>query len=135
MELKNCRRCNKVFNYIAGVQICPACKEEMEKQFQDVKEYMRENKDAGINDISENCGVTNNQIKQWIREERLTFGDDSPIGIDCEGCGTMIKSGRFCAKCKTDLTRGIMDATRKEEPIADNSRNRSQSARMRFLEK
>ena len=91
---------------------------------------------ALLNDISENCGVTNNQIKQWIREERLTFGEDSPIGIDCEGCGTMIKSGRFCAKCKNDLMRGISNATKKEEPVQlDNSRNRGQSARMRFLEK
>ena len=88
-----------------------------------------------VGEISENCGVTNNQIRQWIREERLTFGDDSPIGIDCEGCGAIIKSGRFCPKCKTDLTRGLLDATRKEEPAEDYSIKKTQTAKMRFLEK
>lgn len=135
MEIKNCKRCNRIFNYIAGKMICPACKDEMEAQFGGVKDYMSEHKNAGINEISENCGVTNNQIRQWIREERLTFGEDSPIGIDCEGCGTIIKSGRFCAKCKTDLTRGLLDLTKKEEPEQKNDLRKSQSAKMRFLEK
>ena len=135
MEIKNCKRCNRIFNYVAGKMICPKCKEEMEAQFQDVKDYMSEHKEAGINEISENCGVTNNQIRQWIREERLTFGDDSPIGIDCEGCGAIIKSGRFCPNCKTDLTRGLLDATRKEEPAEDYSIKKTQTAKMRFLEK
>ena len=36
MELMNCRNCKKLFNYIAGEKLCPACKEKLEEKFQTV---------------------------------------------------------------------------------------------------
>ncbi|MCR5849011.1 MAG: flagellar protein [Lachnospiraceae bacterium] len=137
MDVRNCKKCNKIFNYVAGPMICPACKEESEHQFQRVKDFIRDNKNAGIAEICEECDVTEKMIKQWIREERLLFGADSPVGIDCEGCGTMIRSGRYCDKCKNELARGIMEVTRK--PQEDNSGLTSggvkakSSNKMRFL--
>lgn len=136
MDVRNCRRCSKIFNYVAGAMICPSCKEEMEQQFQVVKDYIRDNKNAGIAEICDACDVTEKQIKQWIREERLLFGDDSPVGIDCEGCGTMIKSGRYCDKCKNELARGLMNAIDKPKH-EDNGSLGSQKPhgnnKMRFL--
>lgn len=135
MDVINCRRCGKLFNYVAGLKICPLCKEAEEKKFQIVKEFIRNNKDAGINEIAEQCDVTTNEIRQWIREERLIFGDDSPIGIDCEGCGAIIKSGRFCDKCKVDLQRGLLDATKKPQAAENVGKTETrQSPKMRFLE-
>lgn len=32
MNVVNCRRCGKLFNYIAGNKICPKCKEEIEQK-------------------------------------------------------------------------------------------------------
>ena len=34
MNVRNCKKCNRIFNYIAGPTICPACKEDLEKKFQ-----------------------------------------------------------------------------------------------------
>ena len=31
MELMNCRNCKKLFNYIAGVLLCPACNAQLEE--------------------------------------------------------------------------------------------------------
>ena len=42
MNVKNCRKCGKVFNYIGGMPICPQCREELEKKFDTVKEYIIE---------------------------------------------------------------------------------------------
>ena len=42
MELMNCRNCKKLFNYIAGEKLCPACKERLEEKFQEVKKYIEE---------------------------------------------------------------------------------------------
>ena len=42
MELMNCRNCKKLFNYIAGEKLCPACKEKLEEKFQKVKKYIEE---------------------------------------------------------------------------------------------
>ena len=136
MDVRNCRRCGKIFKYIAGPMICPACKEEFERQFHVVKDFIRNNKEAGIADICEQCGVTENQIKQWIREERLVFGDDSPVGIDCEGCGATIKGGRYCEKCKLELSRGLMAATSQHDNSRDDGaigRKHGDSPKMRFL--
>lgn len=134
MDVINCKRCGKLFNYVSGMKICPVCKELEEQKFQTVKEYIRDNKQAGINEIAENCDVTPNEIRQWIREERLFFGDESPIGIDCEGCGAIIKSGRFCEKCKNELARGILDLTKKPEVSESESHvGNKQNPKMRFL--
>jgi len=136
MDVRNCKRCNKIFNYVAGPIICPLCKEEMEEQFQKVKDFIRDNKSAGIGEICDECSVTEKQIKQWIREERLFFDDDSPIGIDCEACGAMIRSGRYCDKCKSELARGLMSVTKpRNDDTNISSVRRGEGPKMRFLEK
>lgn len=134
MDVRNCRRCGKMFNYVSGPTVCPACKEEQEKQFQNVKQYIEDHDRATINEIAEECDVNPQQIRQWVREERLYFGDDSPVGIDCEGCGAIIKSGRFCEKCKNDLAKGLMEATRKPQVEPQYKKPSKDNPKMRFLE-
>ena len=41
MNARNCRKCGKLFNYVSGPPICMACREALEKKFQEVKEYIR----------------------------------------------------------------------------------------------
>ena len=41
MEVKVCRGCKKMFQYIAGAELCPRCKQIEEEHFQKVKEYLR----------------------------------------------------------------------------------------------
>ena len=99
MNVRNCRKCGKLFNHIAGMPICPACKEKLEQTFQEVKKYVRENRTADIREVAEACNVEPAQIQQWIREDRLEFTEDSPVKLPCENCGTMIRSGKYCEKC------------------------------------
>ena len=51
MNVRNCKKCGKLFNYMSGMPICPACKDAAEKQFQSVKKFIRENPRADIKDI------------------------------------------------------------------------------------
>ena len=133
-NLKNCKSCGKIFNYIAGKPICPACRQAEEEKFQQVKEFIRENKQAGVDEICEKCDVDVPLVRQWIREEKLLFADDSPIGIDCEGCGTMIKTGRYCEKCKNELARGLTAFNKKDEPKRIIEPEKKPFNRMRFLQ-
>ena len=137
MNVKNCRKCGKIFNYIGGQQICPSCVENLEKKFNEVKDYINDHPDAAsIAIVADACKVDVNQIKQWIREERLTFGENSVMGIECESCGAMIRSGRFCDKCKNDISRGLIDAAglnKKKEPVI--KKDQKDSPKMRFLNK
>ena len=133
MNVRNCRNCGRLYNYISGIVICPACKESLEAKFQEVKEYIREHKGAGIQEVAEACDVETAQIRQWLREERLEVTENSALFLNCESCGTPIRSGRYCDKCKTELTRdlnGILkDSQQRQKPVED----KAQGARMRFI--
>ena len=100
MEVMNCKKCGKMFNYIVGAPICPACAKAVEEKFKEVKEYVYDHPLVSLKELSDVMEVSIPQIRKWIREERLSFAEDSPIGIDCEGCGCNIKTGRFCPACK-----------------------------------
>lgn len=135
MNVRNCRSCGKIFNYVVGPFICPRCREKQEEKFQQVKEYVRDNRGADIIEVSEACDVDPNQIRQWIREDRLQFADDSPIRLPCEKCGAMIQSGRFCDKCNAELIGGFNKAFKKDVRSVTIVAHKKQSEkdRMRFL--
>ena len=131
MELMNCRNCKKLFNYITGEKLCPACKALMEDKFQEVKRYIEENPRENINQVAEACDVSIRQIKNWVREERLSFTEDSLVGLECERCGKMIHSGRFCKECAGGLAEAMTNAYRRERqtPI-----RKTATGKMRFLD-
>lgn len=105
MDVRNCKGCGRLFNYYGGVPLCKACKDKLEEKFQEVKEYLRQNPNTPIQVVSEDNNVSVKQIKQWVREERLVFSEDSPLGLECEGCGTIIKTGRFCENANVKWKR------------------------------
>lgn len=134
MNIRNCVKCGKIFNYITGMPICPGCKSKLEDQFQVTKKYIRDNPDATIVQVSEECDVPIKLIHQWVREERLIFSEDSSIGIECELCGNSIRTGRFCDKCKQDLHNSLGEAT-KEEELQQEITKRKKENKMWFLNK
>lgn len=93
MEVRNCRGCGKLYNYIGGPyrNLCPNCIEKIEEKYLEVKEYIQDHHNATMTEVAEECDVSTRQIEQWIRDERLVIADDSPIGITCERCGASIK--------------------------------------------
>ena len=135
MEVRNCKQCGRMFNYLGGTCICPACKEKLEDKFAQVKEYVRNTPGATIQMVSEENDVSIPQIRQWVREERLEFSADSPVGIDCEGCGASIRTGRFCEACKNRMQNDFSKAiARPEVPKEPPTRSQRDSDRMRFLQ-
>ena len=57
MNVKNCRKCGKLFNYVYGSAICPACKEALEAKFQEVRKYIQQHGRATMEEVSEECDV------------------------------------------------------------------------------
>ena len=43
MEVKNCKECGRLFNYMGGAPLCDGCRKKLEQKFQEVKQYMDEN--------------------------------------------------------------------------------------------
>lgn len=132
MDVRNCKSCRRLFNYIGGQSLCPSCLTKLEDKFQEVKKYIEENPLAPITQVAEEMEISVGQLKQWVREERLSFSEQSVVGIECESCGVMIKTGRFCDKCKNDLANTLNSAIKKKEPAAVQKKR--EEARMRFLD-
>lgn len=133
MEVMNCRECGRLFNYITGARLCGACKQKLEERFAEVKEYIRDNPSASISMVSEEMSVSTQQIRQWVREERLIFSEDSVVTIDCEICGAPIRTGRFCEKCKNQIAHNLDGMYPKSAPeLSKSVRDRG---RMRYLDK
>ncbi|ROR21955.1 flagellar operon protein (TIGR03826 family) [Mobilisporobacter senegalensis] len=132
MDVRNCKDCGKIFNYVSGPPLCPSCLKELDKKFEKVKEYIYDHPGAGVQEVSDANDVTTAQIKIWIRQERLTFADDSPIGIDCEICGAIIKTGRYCNMCKSKMVNNLGDVYKK--PIPERKKDPRENPKMRFLD-
>lgn len=134
MNIKNCRSCGRIFNYVAGPFVCQVCREGLEKKFQEVKEFIREHPGVTIPEVSDACDVEPHQIRQWLREERLELAENSPIFLNCEGCGATIRCGRFCEHCKASTTRGFRDVLEQNRPKTPEIKKPDPTnPKMRFL--
>ncbi len=133
MDVRNCRGCGKLFNYVSGPFMCPSCREKMEEKFQEVKKYIQENPGSNVASTAEACEVDPNQIRQWIREERLEFASGASE-ISCEKCGKPIPSGRFCDQCKASMVNSLNNVYKPEAPAQPQRRDSSDGGpKMRFL--
>lgn len=135
MDVRNCKKCGKLFNYVSGPMICQHCKEELEEKFQEVKKYVSEHPGCGIPEVTEECDVTPNQIKQWLREERLEFSANTQVGLTCENCGVPVRSGRFCTKCKNNMANNLQGMYKKKKTIVERKPDSKDNPRMHFLDR
>lgn len=107
MELKNCPECGKVFTFIR-TNLCPACQKKDEDDFRAVRSYIIKNSGAGIPEISEETGISEEKIMRYIREGRISTGfSRTPVNIQCEVCGRTIPNGRLCQECTEKLSSGL----------------------------
>jgi len=112
MDVRVCKRCNKMFQYVAGNIVCPKCKQKEEEIFQVVKEYLRKNPGAGMNVVSEATEVSIALIESFLRQGRLEVSANSAITLTCESCGSKIFTGRFCSKCSSNLVGELTGAAK-----------------------
>ncbi len=124
MEVKVCKNCRRLFNYMFGPELCPECARtlwenkmelnmteetsqlspiivEDEEKYKRIKDYIATHPNATVAQIAEDNDISPTKIFEWIREDRMAFSDQSDSAwLICEGCGTKIRSGRFCNRCK-----------------------------------
>ena len=134
MDVRTCRNCGRLYNSLGRITpFCPVCMKELEEKFNTCRQYIKEHQGANIQEVSENTGVSVKMIKQWVREERLSFVAGSSVGIECESCGANILTGRFCNKCKTQLQNDLGSAIKKPE-APEPQRPKREGGKMRFLD-
>jgi flagellar operon protein (TIGR03826 family) len=134
MDVRNCKNCGKLFNYISGhPPLCHNCIKELEEKFLVVKEYIYKHPGAGMQEVAEENEVSTTQIQKWIREERLEFSKESLVGLECESCGTLIRTGRFCKSCKDKLANNLGNVYKEPEPVKKKN-DLKDNPKMRFLD-
>lgn len=134
-EIATCRGCGKLYNYVIGQRLCPMCQKAMDTKFKEVKKYVYENPKCSVHEVAEAMEVNVRQINQWIREEKLSFAEDSAIAISCEKCGATIRTGRFCDSCKGALASGFRQAAAPMKPKKEGMPDEGKKLqKMRFLD-
>ena len=136
-DVRNCRKCGKIFNYISGMPICPACKDKEEEDFQRIKKYLYENPGASLTQVSTELDVSVETIKRFLREGRLEIAnEEGNLLLECENCGRSIKSGRFCPDCERTLASSFKSAASKMKLDLDSRvNNEKRSLGLRYLNK
>ncbi len=129
MDVRNCRKCGNLFEFM-GNPVCPNCVKQMEEKFLEVRQYIYDNPGASMPMVSEETDVPMQQIKKWVREERLSFSKDSNVSIQCEKCGRPILTGRYCPGCKKNMANSLNNLYVTTAPPKDK---KSAGAKMRFL--
>ncbi len=134
-EVRNCRKCGKIFTFMGGAPICPACKQADEEDFKRIKEYLYRNSGASITEVSTELEISVEKIKRFLKEGRLEItGDDGNLILECETCGKSIKSGRFCDECERNLAAGFKSAASQIKSGLDSS-STGKAIGMRYLNK
>ena len=134
MEVKTCRRCNALFHHVVGPPLCQKCKKKDEEDFQRVKEYLYENPGAAMATVCEVLDVSVRQVRQYLREGRLTVSADSPIGLDCERCNARITTGRYCDSCIADMSNQFSTTARGMQKEQAQNLPQTSSNKMRYLD-
>lgn len=115
MNIKNCARCGKIYQY-DGFKICHSCRKDDELDFQNVKEYLDENPGANISQVVDDTGVETKKLIEFLREGRLEIQGGGTIVLECENCSAPITTGRYCEKCTMDLQRELGQAMNPAKP-------------------
>lgn len=136
-EVRNCSRCGRIYNYIGGAPLCPACRDKDEEEYKKVKEYLYKYPGASLSEVSAQLEVSVEKIKRFLKEGRLEIiGEEGNMFLECENCGKAIRTGRFCDECERDMKRNFqstakdISARREEEEKAKESK-----FKMRYLSK
>ncbi|MCE5169298.1 flagellar protein [Paenibacillus profundus] len=124
MELSNCPRCGRLFAK-AFRDLCPACLKEIEQEYERCVAYLREKRQAAMQELSEETEVSVRQITQFIKEGRISVYQAPNLTYECELCGNPIREGHMCEVCRTRLIRDMNEARQEtsatvEKPSSGN---------------
>lgn len=125
LKLANCPHCGRLFNRSLH-DVCPACLQKVEEQYDRCSEYLREHRHATIYELSEATGVSIRQITKFIREGRISIGDAPNLQYPCSSCGKLISKGAMCEACQLRIRKDIAnvreDDERKRERLREEMR-------------
>ena len=122
MDIRQCRRCRKIFNYISNPN-CPVCVRELDEIFHNVRNYLYEHPKADMEELCEQTDADEEEVITWLREGRLILAYPEIGILRCETCDKPIASGRYCEACSQKVKKQL------ESTAQTLSQNRKDSSR------
>ena len=101
-NLITCRNCG-VIMVKKSRDLCQSCFAEEERLFTRIKDFLRANPGANIEQIAINCNCEKEKILYFLKTGRLERLGFRKIVHQCEICGETIYEGVMCQDCKRSL--------------------------------
>ncbi|MCG7407993.1 flagellar protein [Paenibacillus sp. ACRRX] len=133
MELSNCYRCGKLFAK-AYRNICQDCARDIEAEYTRCADYLRENRQATMIELSDETGVGTRQITQFIREGRISVANMPNLAYPCEVCGEFIRDGHMCENCRRRLMSDL-ERVKQDNSNANAASDKHNTGTYRISEK
>lgn len=101
-----CEYCKGRLKQISrGTYTCVDCGRKAYDSYQKVRNYLNSEGPRSVTQIMRATGVPRATIEYFLRDERLEIPMGDSARIICRGCGTLIRTGVYCDKCKTNGTK------------------------------
>lgn len=126
MNLRNCPECGHLFEFTVR-DLCPDCVNKEENDYELIKSCLRHNPGAGILEISEKTEVSEKKIIAFLKNGRLILEPTNAIMLNCERCGRVIRTGRYCDDCCASIDKIIENTT--GTTSSDRGRNEAKQSR------
>lgn len=101
-KLISCRVCGVIMVKLAR-DVCPKCFREEEDLFQKVKNFLRTNPGASVDQVAQHAGCSEDQVQNFIRSGRLERVGLRKVAHPCQLCQATIYEGVMCSDCKRSL--------------------------------
>ncbi|MDR1692661.1 MAG: MerR family transcriptional regulator [Oscillospiraceae bacterium] len=118
MDVRQCKRCKKLFGYTGNV-ICPECVRAMDEKFKQVRDFLYDHPGAQMETVCEETGAEMADIHRWLREGRLIQNPNSAPLLTCKVCGTPIYTGQMCEKCTNQVTSQLKSTAASLKPPSE----------------
>lgn len=104
-NLISCRVCGKIMVKLSR-DVCQTCYVQEEELFAKVKDFLKANPGATVEEVANTLQTTKSKIEFFIKSGRL-----ERIGLQishpCETCGKIIKTGIICSDCSKELKEKV----------------------------
>jgi len=101
-----CQECGGLFSFLPR-GVCADCLDQIERDFQTVRDYLRENPKALVFQVAEATEVDEARIQGFIDDGRIELAASGSQELSCEVCGATIAGGRHCEPCRRRLIAGL----------------------------
>lgn len=117
MDLHNCPKCDSLYVKNKFRDVCEKCWKEEEQAYEVVSKFMRkrENRAATILQVVEATGISEDLILKFIKAGRFQLTQFPNFGYPCDKCGSIIREGRICSSCASELKADLKSVEYEEQ--------------------